>query len=155
MASCPEITMSVEKTRAQLSDEAHLKSHLGPERPIPKSAKYRSNGSDEKADTKFSGASIGQGSRIIMRETRRGAKSEVIGYMLGTVIDAENISGFWTADTEFIVEIIDVSNDALKEHLGHLRSVTASSWGWIKTRNIVAIGKETWDDYKPSGNKPA
>jgi hypothetical protein len=136
-----------DKTYTQLVDEQHLRSHTEPERPWPAAKKYKS--SRYEGDDNLDDKEIGVGTRVIVRVT--GVSQSVLGYMLGTVIDTEDESTFWSARTIFIIEVNEVSNPKLNHHLNRLRCASGERDIFSRGHKIVEVGKANWSKYIPSG----
>jgi len=141
--------MAIEKSKTELVEEEHWRSHLGEPHPTP-SLKYKKDEYNKKANNVFGGVEIHRGSFVIIRELKPKKSGEVQGYMLGRVLDMENQeTGWWDLETTLIVHIIGVSNDSLSHHLDRLRSTRIHKFGWFGGREVVKVGKENWSDYIP------
>jgi len=142
--------MAEEKTYTALIDQARYKHSIDFPFPIHSPKKYKkTNVADKRVNDIFKDKEIGSGSRVIIRCTDSARRTEVTGYMLGTVVDMEDFDDFWTTSTSLIVEVTAVSNEKLKEHVGRLRHVPCG-YTYFGRRHLVAVGQEKWKDYIPS-----
>jgi hypothetical protein len=93
VVSLKDKAMAEQKSYTELIDAEHLRAHLGPPHPMRSPAKYRSRGdqADRELDKKFHGKQIARGTRLIVRELHPGRRNDVLGYMLGTVVDGEDV----------------------------------------------------------------
>lgn len=93
------------------------------------------------------GTQIGFKTPIIL-EHKNG--SGVVGYLLAEVVDWENAEGaYFTGQSCFIARVLEVSNEALEKHVGHLRNCTvARNWMWHSQFQIVNIGRGIWPTYQ-------
>lgn len=137
--------MAEEKSKDEMIEDAALKVEFGYNKhPSPRKYKKEQPWDEDWEKT------VTVGTKVIVRV---GDSRDVAGYMLAEVVDIDDTERYWSTRSTFIVRILEVSNDALKDHIGHLRVTEVErKYSWGGGRYIVEIGKGNWANYLPSAS---
>lgn len=140
--------MAEEKTKEDLLEKAAIQTEFGYEK-YPSPRKYKKKHQMDK-DWSFE---IGVGTKVIMCVYKD--RKDVIGYALGEVVDMDDSLEYWDARTLFIVKVMDVSNPAIQDTIGHLRTakIADRSYWFDGNRAIVDVGKGEWSNYTTGAKK--
>lgn len=110
---------------------------------IPPNKKYKKH---HNTDPDLPDLYVGKKAIVRMLDEKRDIK----GYMLGQILDYHSGEHFWNQDTTLILQVLRVSHEGLKDHIGHLIAGNYSSdnQDYAFFRNRYAVVSFDQKDYK-------